>query len=91
MIDEHVHCSECGRSITTHIKVARGKTKEREDIRAIQAPKAVRTPQGVGYVAVQVPVCDICADAIDAAAQRARATSKLIVPGLQSLPGGQPL
>jgi len=85
MIDAHIHCAECFREIATQLKVAGGKTKDREIKMGVQMTLGM-TPQGPQAVQRGVPICDDCWDKIEKQEQAARAASKLIVPTLRGVP-----
>jgi hypothetical protein len=72
----HVHCGECGREIAATVPEKGGKLRP-APIRAGQQLMPVMTPDGPAFVPRAVPLCDGCAERIDAKATR----SKLVVPG----------
>ena len=85
MIDAHIHCAECFREIATQLKVAGGKTKDREIHVGMQMGLGM-SAQGPAPVQRNVPLCDDCWEKIQKQEQATRAASKLIVPGLGIVP-----
>ncbi len=85
MIDAHIHCAECFREIATQIKVAGGKTKDREIHQGVTW-QMVASPQGLMPIQRPVPLCDACFETIQSLAEARAAASKLIVPTLKGVP-----
>lgn len=79
MIDEHVHCFNCGRPVATTVKVAGGKTKPAQVHFAV-VPTLVPTTQGIAVVEQQKVACTDCAAKGQEAVEKAKAASKLVVP-----------
>ena len=67
MIDDHVHCENCGAVILRKIKLAGGKTKDAE-IRTVIDQKVMITPDGrVAAAQVEVPICVDCHEKVEEA------------------------
>ena len=77
MLDDHVHCGQCGRPILTQIKVAGGKTKPAQVTLGTQIAWA-KGPDGIAPVERPVPLCPVCVEQI--AEQQRQAASRLLVP-----------
>ena len=80
MIEPHMHCAECHAVIETTVIAAHGKRKPRP-VHGGTQPRAMPTPQGIQFVAANVPLCDECFIRIQAAEQEQQ-KPKLIVPEL---------
>ncbi len=75
-LQPHVHCGECGREIAATVPTRGGKS-EPAQIRAGQQLMPVMTSDGPAFMPRQVPLCNECAERIDAQQK----VSRLVVPG----------
>ena len=82
MIEEHVHCAQCQRPIATTI-IAKGGKRKPAEVKGGMQLRAIpdEATRGVSFMPVMVPICDACNLLIEEAGEKAKARSKIVVPG----------
>ena len=93
MIEDHVHCGNCGHAIATRVKDPGGFKRDAEIPVGYQWRLGTNEVGVLGPVQVEVPLCPACHDVVDAddvrrkeAAAHLAAASRLVVAPAGTVP-----